>query len=58
MTSKIDDAKTNFDMSLLEWFMLRNHAAEKTFVLKISSDPYPVALMGKGKSLYRLIAQN
>ena len=50
-------AKTNFDMSLLEWFMLRSRAAEKTFVLKISSDPYPVAFVGKSKSLYRLSTQ-
>ena len=30
-TSKIDEAiaKANFDMSLLEWFVLRSHAAEK-----------------------------
>ena len=49
-TLKIDEdgTKTNFDNSLLELFMLRSHAAEKkTFVLKISSDPYPVAFMGK-----------
>ena len=45
-------AKTNFDVSLLEWFMLRSRAAEK-----ISSDPYPVAFVGKSKSLYRLSTQ-
>ena len=30
-TKKIDEdgTKTNFDKSLLEWFMLRSHAAEK-----------------------------
>ena len=37
--------------------MLRSRAAEKTFVLEISSDPYPVAFMGKSKSLYRLSTQ-
>ena len=59
-TLKIDEAstRTNFDMSLLEWVMLRSRAAEKTFVSKISSDRYPVAFMGKSKSLYRLSTQN
>ena len=30
----------------------------ETFVLKISSDPFPGAFMGRGKSLYRLIKKN
>ena len=31
---------------------------QKTFALKLSYDPYPVAFMGKSKSLYRLNTQN
>ena len=30
---------------------------QKNIVLKISSDPYPVAFMDKSKSLYRLSTQ-
>ena len=35
-TLKIDEdgTKTNFDNSLLEWFMLRSHAAEKNICFK------------------------
>ena len=37
--------------------MLCSRAAEKKNVLKISSDPYPVAFMDKSKSLDRLSTQ-
>ena len=56
-TSEFGDtsAKINVDKNLLEWIMLRSHAA---FVLEVSSRPFPDAFMRKGKSPYRLIPQN
>ena len=46
-TSKIGEASTkiNVDISLLEWLMLRSHAAEND-LKKINSDPYQGAFMG------------